>query len=184
MHPASVPAQPVDTDSGPGSGSAGTDDSLSRVEHEVIQFFVRLATTIGLPKSLGEIFGFLYCASEPIPFEDVVARLQLSKGSASQGLRALQKLKAVTTVYVPGDRRTFYQAETSVRKLTTGFLNDTVRPHLEASEDHLATIASHLDSHHDDPTLAQRVDSLRTWHAKARRLLPWAARLTAPKGQA
>lgn len=161
-----------------------TTHALSPIEEEIIHFFVRLATTISLPKSLGEIFGLLFASPDPVPFDDVVQRLGVSKGSASQGLRMLQKLGAVETVYVTRDRRTFYRAETSMRKLFTGFLDETIRPHLEAGESQLDNIATLLAGQDGEPdgaaTLAKRVASLQTWHQKARRLLPWIARLTAP----
>lgn len=156
---------------------------LSAAEAEIIHFFVQLAASLSLPKSIGELFGVLFCAEVPLAFDEVVSRLGMSKGSASQGLRLLQKINAVTTVYVARDRRTFYKAETSIRKLVSGILNETVRPHLESSTEHLERIAEMLDG---DPAsnskvVRERVTSLKTWNHKAKRLLPWLVKLTAPK---
>lgn len=155
--------------------------NLSPAEGEIIHFFVHLASDLSMPKSIGEIFGILFCAEEPMAFEEVVAKLGLSKGSASQGLRVLQKINAVTTVYVARDRRTFYQAETSMRKLFSGVLNETVRPHLESNEEHLERIHDLLQDGGDSALLQERVASLQSWNRKAKRILPWLVKLTATK---
>ncbi|MEM9284208.1 MAG: hypothetical protein AAGA96_20515 [Verrucomicrobiota bacterium] len=109
----------------------------------------------------------------------------MSKGSTSQGLRFLQKIKAVSTVYVARDRRTFYQAETSLRRLAGGILNETVRPRLETNEEMIDEI-QHLfqqESEEHPAFLRQRIDSLQTWNKKATRLLPWLIKLTGSRSQ-
>ena len=40
--------------------------ALSAVESEIIHFFVQLAAALSLPKSIGEIFGILFCCEEPL----------------------------------------------------------------------------------------------------------------------
>jgi len=146
-------------------------------EMEWQQFFVRLAQSVGLPKSIGLLYGHLFLASEPLAFEDLVEQLPLSKGSVSQGLRVLQRLRAIRPVLQADGRRSFYEAETRMRKLVGGFLNETVRPRLEQVEEELEHLSGLLPES-SDAELRQRVDNLRRWHFKARRLLPWMVRLT------
>lgn len=147
------------------------------------QFFVRMALSIGLPKSVGLIYGQLFLSSHALAFEDLVDQLPLSKGSVSQGLRVLQRLRAVRPIVHAQDRRSFFEAETSMRKLVDGFLHETVRPRLQEAEEELERLADHLQN---DPNedLRQRVENMRRWHGKALRLLPWMAKLIAapPKG--
>ncbi|HQW30556.1 MAG TPA: hypothetical protein PK529_15295, partial [Verrucomicrobiales bacterium] len=73
-------------------------EGLDSVESEFVRFFVQIATTLNLPRSVGEIFGFLFAADEPKPFDEVVARLGISKGSASHGLKFLTKIGAISLV--------------------------------------------------------------------------------------
>lgn len=49
----------------------------------------------GVPKSVGQIFGLLYASPEPLVFSDIVVRLEISKGSTSQGLQLLPSLGAI-----------------------------------------------------------------------------------------
>ena len=63
--------------------------------------------------------------------DDVMSLLKISKGSASQGLRALRQLGAVSSVFEPGDRKERFVAEIRLRKLVGGFLREQADPHLE-----------------------------------------------------
>jgi DNA-binding transcriptional regulator GbsR (MarR family) len=48
-----------------------------------------------------------------LSFDELGERLQISKGSVSQGLKVLRQLGAVKLHYVPGSRRDHYQPELS-----------------------------------------------------------------------
>ena len=150
---------------------------LDPVESEFVRFFVQMATSLNLPRSIGEIFGFLFAADEPRPFDEVVARLGISKGSASHGLKFLVKIGAISQVYVPRDRRTFYEAETKMRTLFSSALNETVRPHLEGN----ARLIEGIETRIGEETGAlgsktehyrNRAASLKGWTDKSLQLLP------------
>ena len=83
---------------------------LNPVEVDIIHLFVQLSRALGQPPSVAEIYGLLFISPNPLPQDDFIERLNLSKGSASQGLRYLLDLGAVRTVYVAGDRRVHYEA--------------------------------------------------------------------------
>lgn len=152
-------------------------ESLHPVESEFVGFFVHLATAVGLPRSVGEIFGLLFAAETPVPFDEVVARLGISKGSASQGLRLLVKIGAVSQTYVPRDRRTFYVAETRMRQLVSNALQESLRPHLEGNSRLVSQLDQSIEAHADALGTSadhyrSRAASLRAWNEKALVLLP------------
>jgi DNA-binding transcriptional regulator GbsR (MarR family) len=147
---------------------------VSPAEREIISLFVRLASTLALPRSIGEIYGLLFCAGESLCFEDIVSRLSISTGSVSQGLRFLRNMGAVDVVYEPGDRRDHYTAQTSLRSLTAGFLREKIEPQLKAGNDSLARI-DEIEKQNDGAGrqhLATRVELLRNWHRRAAALIP------------
>jgi DNA-binding transcriptional regulator GbsR (MarR family) len=155
---------------------------LTALEREVIEWFVEFAGLLGVPASVGQIFGLLYLAGRALPFESFVERLEISKGSASQGLRLLRGLGVVRVVTVPGDRREFYWAETSPTKLVSAFLEEKVLPSLQASSARLDALekklAADAGGRAGDSVLPQRVDRLRKWNQAARRFLPVVVSLT------
>ena len=144
-------------------------EQLSELDAGVIQTFVDGARLLGLPKSVGEIYGLLYLAEEPKSMEQIVNSLQISMGSASQGLKQLRVFKAVHPIYVPGERKEYYRAEAELRKLIAGYLQEEIYPHLEETRDRLEAMESMLPD--EDTESAEhyrnRYHALKRWHAKS-----------------
>lgn len=148
---------------------------------ELIRFFVNLAHALSLPRSIGELYGTLFCAPVSLSFDQVVEQSGVSKGSASHGLRFLTSIGALHMVHLPGDRRTYYKAETAMRRLVDGFLRQTVEPHLRRGAEHLDRISRLLEQEPADSALLpleERISHLMRWNRKAAELLPWLIQLT------
>jgi DNA-binding transcriptional regulator GbsR (MarR family) len=146
---------------------------ISDLEVQVIDLFVRGVRVLGLPKSVGEIYGLLYLSPQPLPLDTLVERLQMSKGSASQGLKFLRNLGAVTPVYVAGDRRDHYEAQTELKKLVAGFVKGELEPHVESGAQRLERLNEQVaqdDSEHAE-FYRSRVNKLDTWRARGAEML-------------
>jgi DNA-binding transcriptional regulator GbsR (MarR family) len=156
-------------------------EPLSPIEREVVSLAMRAGQILGLPKSVGAIYGLLYLSPRPLTMEEIMARLRISLGSASQGLRQLRSFKAVRPVYMPGARRDHFEAEDQFRKLIGSFLDDEVGAQLDSASDSLGNLTKLVDR---APTaeqdwLRQRVEKLENVNANARRLLTLVARFLA-----
>ena len=147
---------------------------LNPVEVEIIHLFVQLSRALGQPPSVAEIYGLLFISPKPMPQDDFIERLNLSKGSASQGLRYLQDLGAVRTVYVAGDRRVHYEAVAELRNLANRFLRQQVLTYFDDSEDRLDRIQAEARALPDEERdfALNRVRMLKSWQRNAKRLLP------------
>ncbi len=153
--------------------------SASSVESEVIGLFVELSRLLGQPRSYAEIYGLLFISPGALTMDDIIERLQLSKGSASQGLRFLNQLGAVRAVYIPGDRRTHYEAVAELKSLTSRFLRDNVVPHLDSGLERLDRINELTKglSSKERQHVAARIKLLQSWERNGRRVLPILARI-------
>jgi DNA-binding transcriptional regulator GbsR (MarR family) len=147
---------------------------LSPLETEVIDLFVQLSRAIGQPKSLGEIYGLLFISAQPMAMDDLIERIQLSKGSASQGLKFLHSVGAVKMIYVAGDRRTHYQAVAELRNLLARFLRDHILPQLDGGQERLKRIAATARQlpAEEHSRVNARISMLQSWERKGRRFLP------------
>ena len=151
-------------------------DTLDDWEVAVIDLFLNAANSFGLPKSYGQIYGLLFCRDQLLSMDEVMELLQISKGSASQGLRALRQLGAVTSVFAPGDRRERYMAESRLRKLVGGFLREQADPHLEkgiARLKQIEILVNGIDDVDARKRGVRRHEILSSWHRQMSRLLPW-----------
>ncbi len=151
---------------------------LNASERELVEWFVDFTALMGVPASVGQIYGLLYLSGRPLPFDNFVDRLGISKGSSSQGLKFLRDLGAVRVVSVAGDRREYYEAEISPTRLVAGFLKEKVQPRLKASDERLARLKKTLAQMESvDPLLEERVHRLHVWNQRARQFLPVVAGL-------
>lgn len=133
-----------------------------------------LAGYLSLPRSVGEIYGLLFATGEQLTLDDLVVRLGISKGSASQGLRVLRGAQAVRVSHRTGDRKDYYEAELELPSLAKGFLRDHLVSKFERVDQRLGQISAMLaDPSSKAPEgLAGRVERLRAWQSKGSRLLP------------
>lgn len=162
------------TDISPLSNPTGDDKDLSEWEVAMIDLFVHAAQLIGIPKSMGQIYGLLFCSDRALAMDDIIDRLAISKGSTSQGLKTLRQIGAVKTVFQVGDRRDHYEVEMKLRRLVSGFLGEQVRPHLASGNDrldHIYELAQQCDDV-EQGRAAERLKILKSWHDKTSKILP------------
>jgi len=153
--------------------SPSTGDALlSPVEVEVIGLFVNVVKMLGMPKSVGEIYGLLFISPDPLPLDALVERLNISKGSASQGLKVLRAFGAVKQVYVGGDRRDHYAAETELKKLAAGFVREEIKPRLESGGERLARLREMTSGNGETDFYNLRLGKLAQWHARSQQVMP------------
>jgi DNA-binding transcriptional regulator GbsR (MarR family) len=157
----------------------GSPSRLEPAEVEVIHLFVQFSRAFGQPRSVAEIYGLLFASSRPLPMDAFIERLNLSKGSASQGLKYLEDLGAVRTVYMAGDRRTHYEANTELRKLAGHFLRKQVLTHFEDTDTRLERIETEAQSLPEEQTkhLMERVRLLRRWEKTGRHVMPFVLKM-------
>jgi DNA-binding transcriptional regulator GbsR (MarR family) len=151
-----------------------THPKLSALESEIVDFFVQLSALLGQPRSFAEIYGLLFISPQPLTMDDLIERLELSKGSASQGLKFLREFGAVREVAVAGDRRTYYEAVAELRNLATRFLRDQFSPHLDSGLKRLDRIAALVKTTPaaDRAKVQTRVSMLQSWGKRGKLFLP------------
>ncbi len=150
------------------------EGDLNELQLEIINAVVRMAKLMGLPKSVGEIYGLLYSSPEALPMDRIIELLKISLSSASMGLKTLRSLRAVKVAYIPGERRDFYTAEESFRKIISNFLKEEVSPHLESGKERLDIMSELLADVSDEEKsfYSSRVDRLQQLSKAANKLLP------------
>lgn len=157
------------------STQGNSPSSIQNIDDRIVSFFQDGVKMLGLPKSVGEIFGVLYASPVPLTMLDLVNRLGISKGSASQGLKMLRTLGAVREVDYRDDRKTYFEADVELKKLVGGFIREEIRPHLTSGQEKLAKLEKELRKV-DDPELKafyeERIKRLKRWSNKANLVLP------------
>ncbi len=152
---------------------------LSKLEIETIELFINFLRMLGLPKSIGEIYGLLFASPRPLAADEMMAKLGVSAGAASQGLRLLRTLGAVKLVYLPGGgRKDYFTADLDLSTFASVFLKDEVQPRLDRAVERLKRMEELMADvqEADREATRQRVARLRHWIEKGRSMLPWILR--------
>lgn len=147
---------------------------ITPAEREVLEFFVQIGRYLSLPRSVGEIYGLLFATGDTMTLDDLVRRLDISKGSASQGLRLLRGVGAVQVSYRRGDRKDYFQAEVELPSLVRGFLRDELSVRFNHADERLQRLRETIEEPGSGAPagLPERVERLQSWHKKAKRLVP------------
>ena len=140
----------------------------------MIDLFVSGAVLVGLPKSVGQIYGYLYSAEKAASMDQIISELGISKGSASQGLKFLRQLGAVKLHFIVGERRDHYVAEIRSKKLIGGFIREKLTPALQDGHERIEFIRESLseDAQSGEAFPQAQVAKLETWHKKLKLALP------------
>jgi DNA-binding transcriptional regulator GbsR (MarR family) len=93
----------------------------------------RIAEFWGFTRTMGRAFGLLYLSAEPLTQAEMQKRLGISAGSASMTLAVLLRWGVAHKVWVKGERRDHYRAETDFWKMISGVLNERERREIAAA---------------------------------------------------
>ncbi len=102
----------------------GQMDELAR---EFINNLGRLADFFGFNRLMGQLYAVLFLSPEPLTLDEMVKRLDSSKGNISINIRALERWGLVHQIYKWADRKNYYEAETDVWKAVSGILQERER---------------------------------------------------------
>ncbi len=91
---------------------------MSALYEQSRQLFVRrwgeMGANWGISRTMAEIHALLFLSSEPLCTDDVMAQLEVSRGSASMNLRQLVNWGLIHRVHRPGDRKEYFAGQTDV----------------------------------------------------------------------
>lgn len=160
-------------------------EALSKTRLGFIETAGGLCQRVGMPRSTGQIYGLLYLSPHPLPLEEIASLLTISKASASTGSRQLLGWQAVRQVWVPGDRRDFFEARGDLREVLRAAYENLIRPKMDKSSRKLESLMSMLDTDREGGLIGdeeyrfcrERLRQLEGFQNRAQLLLPLAEKL-------
>src|SRR3954463_16350664 len=101
-----------------------SDSGVFPAELEVADTIGRLMEFWGFKRPMGRMWTLLYLSPSPLGAAELGEQLKMSAGAVSMTLNELLKWGAVKKSWRPGERRDFYEAETSIGKLVQRVLRE------------------------------------------------------------
>lgn len=98
-------------------------DSLVHVNDSTVAGLGRLAHFFGFSEVMGRLYGALLLNPGPLSLDDLAEQLQISKGSVSMNMRALERWGIAKEVWMRGERKKYYTAESDFWKVIRNVLS-------------------------------------------------------------
>jgi hypothetical protein len=147
-------------------------------EQATVGFFTEAAEVLGLPKSVAMIYAVIFASPRPLSFAEVEDRLQLSKGSVSQGLRFLRQIGAIKAANASPHAATAgvaaYEPDMELRRLVARLLKEKIEPQLNGNDRRLAHLLATVPyAGRDESRLVRaRLKQLQSWHHESGEMIP------------
>ncbi len=113
--------------------------NLEAVQDSTVAGLGRLAGFFGFSDVMGRLYGTLLLSPEPLSLDELAEGLKISKGSVSMNMRSLERWGMAKEVWVRGERKKYYRAEsdfwTVIRNVLSGREMREVQVALEVLSD-------------------------------------------------
>ena len=93
------------------------EERLQEVQDLFIRRWGEMGATWGINRTMAEIHALLYITGQPLCTDDVMERLNISRGNASMSLRALQDWGIIRRFHRRGERREYFESLSDIWEL-------------------------------------------------------------------
>src|SRR5947207_5446915 len=94
----------------PAAPSTAAQQQLHNAQDTFIRRWGEMGQTWGINRTMAEIHALLYIVGLPLCTDDVMERLNISRGNASMSLRALCDWGIIRRMHKRGERREFFES--------------------------------------------------------------------------
>jgi HTH-type transcriptional regulator, glycine betaine synthesis regulator len=138
--------------------------SAEEIREGLMEAMGRITSFWGFSKIMGQLYGLLYLSPRPLTLDEMVESLSVSKGNVSINIRALERWNMVKNVWVKGDRKDYYEAETDFWKIVKGVLREREKKEFDLALDSVTKLlrkSTELQKASKDAETAFAVDRLK-----------------------
>lgn len=109
----------------------GTPDDLRVAEDRFISVWGEMAGSWGISRTMAEIHAVLYITGQPLSMDDLMERLEISRGNASMSVRSLLDWGIISRTHKRGDRKEYFQAEQDVWAMFRAIVRERMKREAE-----------------------------------------------------
>ena len=102
-------------------------EALREAQDRFIAVWGQMGSAWGISRTMAEVHALLFISGQPLCTDEVMERLQISRGNASMSLRALQDWGIVVRAHKRGDRKEYYTAEQEVWALFRAIVRERIK---------------------------------------------------------
>jgi DNA-binding transcriptional regulator GbsR (MarR family) len=102
-------------------------ETLRVAQDRFIAVWGQMAGAWGISRTMAEVHALLYISGEPLCTDDIMERLDISRGNASMSLRALLDWGIVERAHKRGDRKEYFHCEQDVWTMFRAIVRERIK---------------------------------------------------------
>ncbi len=137
--------------------------ALEKAQEQFILEWGRMSSNWGINRTMAQIHALLFVSGVPLEVNEIMDRLQISRGNASMNLRELMDWGIVRRFRQPGDRKDVYISDTDPYQMFLRVVRERKRRELDPTADAIREVLGMLpvdDQHEETKVLRGRLEAL------------------------
>lgn len=134
---------------------------LQRAQDQFILEWGRMSSSWGINRTMAQIHALLFVTGVPLEVNEIMDRLQISRGNASMNLRELMDWGVVRRFRQPGDRKDTYISETDPFLTLVRIVKERKRREIDPTTDAIREVLAKLPDQHANPDVRSLRDRLQ-----------------------
>jgi HTH-type transcriptional regulator, glycine betaine synthesis regulator len=119
----------------PKNSSTTPDATILQAQDQFILEWGRMSSSWGINRTMAQIHALLFVTGVPLEVNEIMDRLQISRGNASMNLRELMDWGIVRRFRRPGDRKDTYLSETDPYQMFIRVVRERKRREIDPTTD-------------------------------------------------
>lgn len=144
---------------------------IDAAQERFIALWGEMGSAWGIPRTMAETHALLYIVGEPLNTDDVMERLDVSRGNASMTLRTLVDWGLVARVHARGDRKEYFKAEQDVWRLFATIVRERKRREFDPLREALESCRAMTEPAAPSRRIDAEVARLESHHQRLDRML-------------
>lgn len=121
-------------------------NALENVNDSTVAGLGRLARFFGFSDVMGRLYGTLLLSPDALSLDELASSLDISKGSVSMNMRALERWGMAKEVWMRGERKKYYKAESDLWQVIRNVLSSREQREVQVALDVLGDSIEKLKS--------------------------------------
>ncbi len=150
------------------AADAAPSPRAGKAINRFVALWGEMASTWGINRTMAKIHALLYCSDAPLNTDQIMDRLDVSRGSANMNLRSLVDWNLVFKTTRSDSRKDYYEAEKDVWQITARIVEERQRREVHPVRSQVEDCAAVLVD--EDESIEARPPAERALHQRFARL--------------
>ena len=115
----------------PAPANPTPEAAIREAQDAFVAAWGQMAGAWGISRTMAEVHALLFVTGQALNTDEVMERLQISRGNASMSLRALLEWGIVSKAHKRGDRKEYFQAEQDVWAMFRAIVRERLKREVE-----------------------------------------------------